>query len=173
MLNSQIKALPENNANISGHNKSEILIIGAGPSGTSASIQLAKRGLSSIIVDQQEFPRDKVCGDAVSGEGLSILNSFGLFEKVENDGYKCTRKELHTSSTRPRVVDTDAIDIPREKLDVILLNKAISMGAEFICARFTGKIEYKDNYHKAEFIDTKSKETLYIYYPCLLILKIL
>lgn len=52
---------------------SEITIIGAGPGGCTAALSLAKRGIPSIIVDQAEFPRDKVCGDALSGKVVLTL----------------------------------------------------------------------------------------------------
>jgi len=50
------------------------LIIGAGPAGASAALFLAKNGISSTIVDRSRFPRDKVCGDALSGKVVEVLN---------------------------------------------------------------------------------------------------
>ena len=51
-----------------------ILIIGAGPAGTSTALFLAKHGISSLLVDKAQFPRDKVCGDALSGKVVEIFN---------------------------------------------------------------------------------------------------
>ncbi|MDI9366490.1 MAG: NAD(P)/FAD-dependent oxidoreductase [Flavobacterium sp.] len=51
-----------------------ICIIGAGPAGASTSIFLAKKGIAHTIVDASEFPRDKVCGDALDGKTLRTLN---------------------------------------------------------------------------------------------------
>ncbi len=51
----------------------DILIIGAGPAGASAALFLAKHGISSTIVDKHAFPRDKVCGDALSGKVVEVL----------------------------------------------------------------------------------------------------
>ena len=55
---------------------SEVLIVGAGPAGVCAAWQLAKRGHSSTIVDKSQFPRDKVCGDALSGKATTLLRRF-------------------------------------------------------------------------------------------------
>jgi geranylgeranyl reductase family protein len=66
-----------------------ILIIGAGPAGTVCALALAKKGIASILIDKARFPRDKICGDALSGAGVNIikkldskwiceLNSFGM-----------------------------------------------------------------------------------------------
>ncbi|MBS1509456.1 MAG: geranylgeranyl reductase family protein [Bacteroidetes bacterium] len=50
-----------------------VLIAGAGPAGASTAIFLAKEKISHIIIDKASFPRDKVCGDAISGKSLGML----------------------------------------------------------------------------------------------------
>lgn len=50
-----------------------VIIIGAGPAGAGASIYLSKAGIKHIIIEKQIFPRDKVCGDAVSGKSAYVL----------------------------------------------------------------------------------------------------
>ncbi len=51
-----------------------VCIIGAGPAGTTTSIFLSKFRIPHIIVDAAEFPRDKVCGDALDLRAIRILN---------------------------------------------------------------------------------------------------
>jgi menaquinone-9 beta-reductase len=53
--------------------ETDVLIIGAGPAGTSAALSLAKKGIPSVIVDKERFPRDKICGDALSGKAVHML----------------------------------------------------------------------------------------------------
>jgi geranylgeranyl reductase family protein len=48
--------------------KTQVVIIGAGPGGCSASIYLSKFGINHVILEKETFPRDKVCGDALSGK---------------------------------------------------------------------------------------------------------
>ncbi len=55
---------------------SDILIVGCGPAGASAAWRLAKAGQQVTIVDKSHFPRDKVCGDALSGKAITLLNRF-------------------------------------------------------------------------------------------------
>ncbi|MBK7967215.1 MAG: geranylgeranyl reductase family protein [Bacteroidetes bacterium] len=50
-----------------------IIIIGAGPAGSTTALALAKKGKCCLLLDQSEFPRDKVCGDALSGKVLLTL----------------------------------------------------------------------------------------------------
>ncbi|XZF12393.1 NAD(P)/FAD-dependent oxidoreductase [Chitinophagaceae bacterium MMS25-I14] len=51
-----------------------ICIIGAGPAGAAAALQLNQYNIPSAIVDKAVFPRDKVCGDGLSGKVLLALN---------------------------------------------------------------------------------------------------
>ncbi len=51
----------------------QIVILGAGPGGCAAALKLHQLGLRCTLIDKASFPRDKVCGDAVSGKALTIL----------------------------------------------------------------------------------------------------
>jgi len=53
--------------------KPEILIAGAGPGGAIAAITLAQKGIPVYLVDKETFPRDKICGDALSGKVVEVL----------------------------------------------------------------------------------------------------
>ncbi len=52
----------------------EIVIIGAGPGGCATSLFLSKQGIPHTIIEKQVYPRDKVCGDALSGKSVYVLN---------------------------------------------------------------------------------------------------
>ena len=52
---------------------SVITIIGAGPSGCTAAMALSKAGIPCTLIDQALFPRDKICGDALSGKVILTL----------------------------------------------------------------------------------------------------
>ena len=47
--------------------------MGAGPGGATAALFLAAKGIPSVLIDKAKFPRDKICGDALSGKVVSIL----------------------------------------------------------------------------------------------------
>ncbi|HEY0976258.1 MAG TPA: geranylgeranyl reductase family protein [Flavobacteriales bacterium] len=51
----------------------DVCILGAGPGGSSAAIALAKQGVRATLIDKAVFPRDKVCGDALSGKVMRSL----------------------------------------------------------------------------------------------------
>lgn len=62
---------------------SQILIVGAGPSGATAAYYLAKAGVSVILIDRQSFPRDKVCGDFVGPVAIKELQNLGVTQREE------------------------------------------------------------------------------------------
>jgi geranylgeranyl reductase family protein len=54
--------------------KTDTLIVGAGPGGCATALKLQKQGMSCMLLDKATFPRDKVCGDAISGKVITVLN---------------------------------------------------------------------------------------------------
>ncbi len=54
--------------------ETDVLIIGAGPGGATAALQLAKLGIESTVIDKATFPRDKICGDGLSAKVISLMN---------------------------------------------------------------------------------------------------
>lgn len=61
----------------------DAIIVGSGPSGSSAALSLAKAGRKVLLLDKASFPRDKVCGDALSGKSVSMMQKLGLIGEVE------------------------------------------------------------------------------------------
>ena len=43
----------------------DLIVVGAGPSGASTAYHAARSGLEVLLIDRQEFPRDKPCGDGM------------------------------------------------------------------------------------------------------------
>jgi len=54
--------------------KTNICIVGAGPGGAATALKLSYLGISSMLIDKAVFPRDKICGDAISGKVTTLLN---------------------------------------------------------------------------------------------------
>ncbi|MES2646497.1 MAG: geranylgeranyl reductase family protein [Bacteroidota bacterium] len=53
----------------------DVIIIGAGPSGSTCALALANSGLQVAVIEKASFPRDKVCGDAVAAYVPKVLTS--------------------------------------------------------------------------------------------------
>lgn len=67
-----------------------VCIIGAGPAGATAALQLNKDGIGCVVVDKAVFPRDKVCGDGLSGKVLTCLKRIdpAIAERLNSAGFK-------------------------------------------------------------------------------------
>ena len=56
----------------------DVVVAGAGPAGSLCAGILARRGISVLLVDKSDFPRDKVCGSCLNGAALTALSIAGL-----------------------------------------------------------------------------------------------
>lgn len=68
---------------------SEIVIIGAGPAGITAALALGKMGIPSLLIDSEPFPREKICGDGLSGKVVEVMNKIdpGFVADLMNSGF--------------------------------------------------------------------------------------
>eukprot|EP01100_Stratorugosa_tubuloviscum_P006555 TRINITY_DN281_c0_g1_i1.p1 TRINITY_DN281_c0_g1~~TRINITY_DN281_c0_g1_i1.p1 ORF type:complete len:498 (-),score=262.92 TRINITY_DN281_c0_g1_i1:143-1636(-) len=56
----------------------DVLIIGAGPAGSVAGYHLAQNGVKVVMIDKKKFPRDKICGDAVTTIAQNLMREMGI-----------------------------------------------------------------------------------------------
>ena len=61
----------------------DCIVVGAGPGGSTAAAMLSKKGKRVLLLEKERFPRDKTCGDAISGKSLALLSELGLVGAVE------------------------------------------------------------------------------------------
>lgn len=61
----------------------DVIIVGGGPGGSTTAALLSKRGRKVLLLEKARFPRDKTCGDAISGKSVSVLKELGLTDAVE------------------------------------------------------------------------------------------
>lgn len=62
--------------------KYDAIIVGGGPAGCSTALYCARKGFRALLIEKERFPREKVCGDGLSGKTIAILKELGLMEKV-------------------------------------------------------------------------------------------
>lgn len=54
--------------------QTDVCIVGAGPGGAATALKLSYQGIPCVLIDKATFPRDKICGDAISGKVTTLLN---------------------------------------------------------------------------------------------------
>ena len=63
----------------------DAIVVGAGPGGSTAATVLARKNLRVLLLDKEGFPRDKVCGDAISGKSVDVLRELGMLDDLVRD----------------------------------------------------------------------------------------
>lgn len=69
----------------------DIIIIGAGPAGATLVSYLKRSGLSIAVIDKSSFPRDKVCGDAIPGPAVRVLEAISPETKARFANFQAKR----------------------------------------------------------------------------------
>ena len=107
----------------------EVLIIGAGPAGSACAQWVARAGLSVVMIDQHDFPRDKTCGDGLIPDAHAALRRLGVLDEVLRAGQPVTHVRCYAPSGRHVDVPGTLAVLPRRELDHILVRAAQRAGA--------------------------------------------
>ena len=107
-------------------------IIGAGPAGSTAAIHLARRGHSVLLIDKEQFPRDKVCGDGLIADAIGALKRAELYADVVRLGYQTSIGTVYSPSRICFDVEGEYLTLKRYVLDDLIKRKAEESGAVFL-----------------------------------------
>ncbi len=122
----------------------DVAIVGAGPAGATAAIHLSAQGHRVLLLDKDDFPRDKVCGDGLIADAIGALRRAGLYEEVRGLGYETRLCTVYSPSRVQVDVPGEFLTLKRLLLDDLIARKAIASGAKFLRHRVTG-IEPQSN----------------------------
>jgi flavin-dependent dehydrogenase len=110
----------------------DVVVIGAGPAGSTAAGCLARGGRRVLVLEKERFPRRKVCGEFLSAEAADRLSALGLRAEIESqaepirEGMLCVPGGGDIAFRLPAA----ARGISRERLDARLARRAGELGAQ-------------------------------------------
>ena len=141
-----------------------IAIIGAGPAGCVAALWLARRGWDVSLIEQQRFPRDKVCGECLSALGIETLERLRLLASLR----ALKPIELRRACLVARDGTEAAFDLPRPMwgltraaLDAALLNAARDAGVKLVQPARCENVDYEPLSVTIRHLQTNMIETIW------------
>jgi geranylgeranyl reductase family protein len=109
----------------------DLVVVGAGPAGAATALGALRAAphLRVLLLDRQDFPRDKSCGDGIAPHVIDALRSVGAQDVV--DGWQPLRRLslARNETTVSRTMARDVWVIPREVFDARLVEHATRAGA--------------------------------------------
>ncbi|MCG8573587.1 MAG: tryptophan 7-halogenase [Flavobacteriales bacterium] len=142
--------------------QTEVLVIGAGPSGSIAAAQLIKEGIQVTVIEKTKFPRF-VIGESLLPRCMDILESVDLIESIKNKGFQ-------EKFGAKFIMGDDSCDfnfseqytkgwdwtwqVPRADFDKALIDEVEGRGAEVLYESTVENVEFLED----EVITTFSHE---------------
>ena len=112
----------------------DVVVVGGGPAGAACALAALRAvpGARVLVLDRDDFPRDKVCGDGLAAEALDVLAGLGVPTADVTAGYPAVPRLRLTSprgTTVERATARPSYVIPRAVLDARLIAAAQDAGA--------------------------------------------
>jgi menaquinone-9 beta-reductase len=134
----------------------DVLVIGAGPAGSAAARRLGLGGLRVVLVDRVDFPRDKVCGDALIPDALEAIRSLGMEPAVRASARCLDGITIYAPDGTDVSIAGECACLPRARLDRILQQSALDAGATFLAPFTLVRWERRGETSTATFRNAKS-----------------
>lgn len=114
----------------------DVLVVGAGPAGSAAAAWAARAGHDVMLIDAEQFPRDKTCGDGLTPRAIAQMQVLGmddwLRERPRSKGIRMIgfRTEHEVPWNGPHLPDFGSA-AARTELDDAIRGVAVASGARF------------------------------------------
>jgi geranylgeranyl reductase family protein len=122
----------------------DVIVVGAGPAGTTAARTCSRAGLKTILFDKETFPRPKPCGGCLS---LKVIDLLGIA------GDPILEKAVYGARVTYRLKDSFEVEreepiahmVMRDRFDALLAAKAVESGAVFLEGRKVTRLEERED----------------------------
>ena len=117
----------------------DVVIVGAGPSGSACAYWLSRAGWSVCLVEKKTFPREKTCGDGLTPRSVHQLIEMGLEPEVAANGHKYQGlrsfgfgASLEMQWPEHTIFPNYGYTITRFNLDGLVAERAVGFGATLL-----------------------------------------
>lgn len=111
----------------------DCVVVGGGPAGSVAALEIARRGQEVLLVDRSHFPRHKVCGACLNANAVARLQRLGLHSRLEQlAGVALNEFHLRIAGRSLSLELPPGVAVTRRRLDAMLVESAIEAGADFL-----------------------------------------
>jgi geranylgeranyl reductase family protein len=118
--------------------EADVIIVGAGPAGSTTAYYLAQAGLDVLLLEKATFPRDKVCGDGLTPRAVKQLIAMGVDIDapgwIRNKGLRIYGGGVRLELPWPELASFPDFGLVRARLDLdqILADRAAKVGANLL-----------------------------------------
>ena len=117
----------------------DVIIVGAGPAGSTTAYYLAQAGLNVLLLEKARFPREKVCGDGLTPRAVKTLVAMGVDVGpdsgwLRNKGLRVIGAGMRLELPWPDLNSYPGYGLvrPRAALDETLARRAQAAGARLM-----------------------------------------
>ena len=120
--------------------RADVVVVGAGPSGSAAAAWAARSGRDVLLIDACEFPRDKACGDGLTPRAVAELRALGLSDwldgRIRHHGLRMAGYGADVEVRWPgKSFPMTSSAVPRTELDDRIREVAADSGAAMALGR--------------------------------------
>ncbi|HEV7712684.1 MAG TPA: geranylgeranyl reductase family protein [Asanoa sp.] len=124
----------------SSDNDADVIVVGAGPGGSTTAYHLARHGIRVLVLEKSQFPREKVCGDGLTPRAVKQLIKMGVtaggsFEEqgwLPNKGLRVIGGGVRLELDWPDLASFPNYGLVRTRFDFddLLAKQAVKAGAD-------------------------------------------